>query len=117
LFAAIEKSFDAIAFPVNRFVKGTSSTHVASLRNREPNTAATQKAADRSTTISLVADDALRPYLRSTAARAFDCTAVHQRLNGRGFVALARREHQSQRLASAFSPDMHFRTEATTAAT
>lgn len=115
MLEAIEKSFDAIAFPVNRLVKGTFSTHVAFLRNRKPNTSATQKAADRSATIPLVADDTLRPYLRPAAARAFDCTAGHQRLKCRGFVALARREHQGQRLAPTFSSDMDFCTEATTA--
>lgn len=111
----IEQPLDVIAFPINRFVKWTFSTYVTRLGNSEPNTSAAQKAANRSATICFVADNAFRPDLRPTTARAFDRAMGHQRLKGRSFVALARREHQCHRLALAFSTHVDLRTEATAA--
>ena len=117
LLKAVEEPFDAIALSINRFIKWTFSAHVVFLCNRESNTSAAQKTAYWSATISFVADNASRPYLRPATAKAFDRTTGHQRLKRRGFVALARREHQGDWLTLAFSSDMDLRAEATATAT
>ena len=111
LFEAVNEALDPVALPVDPPIKRAGPTLVRLAGNGDADAAPPQVRPNLPAAVALVPDHTLGPQLRPSPSRPLDGPLLHQALKRRRFMALARREHDRQRLPVTVGAEVDFGTE------
>jgi len=112
LLQSIDQPLNAVAVAIPLPVKGAAAPLVHFVRNRHADATPPEIPANLPATVAFIGDDPLGSDTWAPAAAALDRSLLHHLREDDCLVPLAGGDHERQRFAATFRPQMDFRAEA-----